>query len=299
MVGPMRRSWLLVPMSEGDSVLKAGTCGSDVVVLDLCELVPEGAKPKARLGVRDAIDPLIQAGAEVFVQVDRELLYADIKAAVWPGLAGVVLARAESPQDIIDADRLLGEMEDERGLLPGTVQIVASLETARGKDAAAEIARASSRVWGITLGRADLVMDLRPEPSGEIHLMPYLMQRLIIVANAVGATPLGAWWWEPARGLLAGSRETYDAALRGRGIGFKGSFCLRPDQVEPLNRGFSPTEAEVGQARRLDEAYRQAEGRGSATAAEDGLIVDLPMATQARELLAYASACTAREEATG
>ena len=85
MVGLVRRSRLLVPMSEGDSILRAGTCGSDAVVLELCELVPETAKPMARLGVRDAIDPLNQAGAEVFVQVDRGLLYADIKASVWPG----------------------------------------------------------------------------------------------------------------------------------------------------------------------------------------------------------------------
>jgi len=37
-------------------------------------------------------------------------------------------------------------------------------------------------------------MDLRPEPSGELHLMPYLMQRLITAANAAAVMPLGAWW---------------------------------------------------------------------------------------------------------
>ena len=38
---------------------------------------------------------------------------------------------------------------------------------------------------------ADLEMDLRPVADGEIHLMPYLMQRLIIVAGAASVTPWG------------------------------------------------------------------------------------------------------------
>ena len=53
-------------------------------------------------------------------------------------------------------------------------EIVVALETAKGNHAAFDILRASDRVSAATLGRADLVMDLRPEPTGEIHLMPYL-----------------------------------------------------------------------------------------------------------------------------
>jgi citrate lyase subunit beta/citryl-CoA lyase len=119
------------------------------------------------------------------------------------------------------------------------VEIIAAVETARGNHAAHEISRASRRVSGLTLGRADLIMDLRAEPSGEIHLMPYLMQRLIIIAGAAGVTPSGAWWRAPDRGLLATPEHTYDAAHRGRAIGFKGAMCLRAIQVAPLNKAFA------------------------------------------------------------
>ena len=97
-------------------------------------------------------------------------------------------------------------------------------------------AEASRRVRALTLGRADLVMDLRPEPSGEIHQMPYLMERLVIIARALNVTPLGAWWRAPDRGLLATAENTLQAAKRGRAVGFKGALCLRADQVEPLNK---------------------------------------------------------------
>ena len=42
-------------------------------------------------------------------------------------------------------------------------------------------------------------MDLRGEPNGELHLMPFLMQRLIVVAAATGVTPIGAWWQATSR----------------------------------------------------------------------------------------------------
>src|SRR5712691_2092239 len=61
---------------------------ADVVVLDLVEFVTEEDKPAARERVRSAINALQGCGAEVFAQVDAELLYADAYACVWPGLTG-------------------------------------------------------------------------------------------------------------------------------------------------------------------------------------------------------------------
>ena len=135
------------------------------------------------------------------------------------------------------AARRLDRLEKDRGIAAGA-KIVAAVETAPGNHAAYDIARASPRVAGLTLGRADLVMDLRPEPSGEIHLMPYLMQRLVVIARAAGVTPIGAWWRAPDRGMLATPDNTRSAAQRGRAIGFKGAMCLRPDQVAPLNEAY-------------------------------------------------------------
>jgi citrate lyase subunit beta/citryl-CoA lyase len=233
-----RRSWLLAPLSRPRLVDEALSSGADVVVLDLVELVTERDKHAARLEARAAIGRARAAKVEAFALVDPELAYADLHACVWPGLAGVIVARAERAQQIAEIDALLSALEHERGVVAGTLEIVAALETARGNHDAHAIATASPRVRALTLGRADVVMDLRPEPSGEIHLLPYLMQRLVIVANAAGAVPLGAWWRTPDRGLLATPENTRQAARRGRAMGFKGALCLRPNQVDGLNRGY-------------------------------------------------------------
>ena len=291
----IRRSWLVVPVSRAEQIAQAARSGADVIALDLVEFVTDEDKSAARECAQAAIRAAHAGGAEVFAQVDPELLVADSHACVWPGLTGVIVSRLESVQQVAEVDGLLGELEARRGILPATLEIVAALETARGNHAAYDIGGASPRITGLTLGRADLVMDLRPEPSGEIHLMPYLMQRLITVARAVGVTPIGAWWRAPARGLLAGPDDTYHAARRGRAIGFKGSLCIGVNQVEPLNRGFTPAAAEAAVAREILAAYRAGLARGVAVVEEGDRLLDRGAATQARALLDLAAACAARD----
>jgi citrate lyase subunit beta/citryl-CoA lyase len=205
----IRRSWLVVPLSKAEQIAQAPRSGADVIALDLVEFVAEDDKPAARARAQAAIRAARAGGAEVFAQVDPELLVADLHACAWPGLTGVIVSRLESVQQVAEVDKLLAELEARRGILHGTLEIVAALETARGNHAAYDIARRSPRIRGLTLGRTDLIMDLRLEPSGEIHLMPYLMQRLVAVARALGVTPIGAWWRAPARGLLAPPPTTH------------------------------------------------------------------------------------------
>jgi citrate lyase subunit beta/citryl-CoA lyase len=285
----------MVPCDDAAQVEQAIAAAADVIVLDAMEFVPEGAKPAAREHLPEVIRQGVQGDAEVFVQADKELLYADLSAAVWPGVSGILIPHLESPREVREADSLLTQLEDKRGFRPGTLQIVAVLDTAKGNYHGMDIIRASRRVWGVTLGCADLVMDLRPEPSGEIHLMPYLMQRLITLANAAALVPLGAWWRAPARGLLASPDDTYSAAVRGRRIGFKGALCLRANQVEPLNRGFTPANGEGKAAHELIAAYETATTNEAAVIRLQDRIVDLPTVAQARQLLADADACTQRD----
>ena len=88
-------------------------------------------------------------------------------------------------------------------------------------------------------------MDLRGEPDGNLHLLPFLMQRLIILANAHDVTPIGAWWQSSSRGTRAQPDETEHAARLGWLAGFKGGLCVDPEQVAAMNRGFTPTEEEA------------------------------------------------------
>ena len=45
---------------------------------------------------------------------------------------------------------------------------------------------------------------------------------------------------------------------RARGYGFRGKFAIHPSQIEIINEAFSPSAAEVEQARRVVEAFEEA-----------------------------------------
>ena len=292
----VRRSWLLTPVSQPGRVSAAPSAGADVIVLDLAEFVAETDKPAARESLREILVPAKSTGAEVFVQIDPELMLADLTAAIWPGLDGIVVTRAETPEQIIAIDDIISELESRRGISPGTLELVLCLETALGNHNGFDIATASSRTWGLSLGRADLIMDLRPEPSGETHLMQYLMQRLVTLASATGTVPLGAWWRFPDRGLLATPENTLAAAQRGRAIGFKGSFCVLDNQVGPLNAGFTPSESEVTAAHALCESYASATESGTCTVVSvDDRVLTPDIVAQAANTVALADACSTRD----
>ena len=250
-----RRSWLIVPAHDDARLAEAAASGADVVALDLQDTVHETRKREARAKMRDAIGAMRDAGSEAFVRSDVELMYADLDASVWRGLSGVILPGVESADAVREADAILTEFETKRGVVrpppvgevreaddprgpEQALEIHLALDTARANWDAEELIRASPRVKSVSLGRADLVMDLRPEPSGDLHLMPYLMQRLIIIAAAVGVEPVGAWWRATSRGMSASPRDTLQAATTGRLAGFRGAMCMRAEQVAALNEGY-------------------------------------------------------------
>ncbi len=312
MADQIRRSWLIAPAHDETKVAEAAQSGADVVVLDLQDMVHETKKHEARARLRDAIPQLCEQGAEVFVRCDIELLYADLHAAICKGLSGVMLPGVTSVDQVREADELIGTLQDARGVVKpppvGDVleaddpvspqqllELHLCLDTGRGNWDAVELIQASARVKSISLGRADLVMDLREEPTGELHLMPYLMQRLIIVANATGVQPIGAWWRGTSRGLVASAEDTLAAARTGRQAGFKGGICMRPYQVEALNQGFTPSPAETARAQSAIAAFSVARDSGASSATAGGERIDAPRAAIAADLMALAVACEKRE----
>jgi citrate lyase beta subunit len=313
MVDRIRRSWLIVPAHDDARLAEAAQAGADVVVLDLQDMVHDTRKHEARARLRDAIPHMCAQGAEVFVRADIELLYADLHAAVWRGLSGVMLPGVTSVSQVQEADSLLGRLQAERGVVKPppvgdileaddpvspqqALEIHLCLDTGRGNWDAVELIQASSRVKSISLGRADLVMDLREEPTGDLHLMPYLMQRLIIIANATGVQPIGAWWRATSRGLFASYADTLAAAITGRQAGFKGGLCMRAHQVAALNQGFTPTDKETAHARSVIAAFARGRDNGGASIHMHGEVIDAARVAIAENLLAWAAACAGREQ---
>jgi citrate lyase subunit beta/citryl-CoA lyase len=81
---------------------------------------------------------------------------------------------------------------------------------------------------------------------------------------------------------------------RSKRFGFKGASCIHPSQVAVCNEEFGASAEEVERARRIVTAYDEALAAGKGAIQIDGIMVDVPVADAARELLARHEALAAR-----
>lgn len=234
-----RRSWMILPSHDAAAVTCYREFKPDVAVLDLEYSVPPKAKEAARLSLRDVVKKVSEGEAEVFVRIARDTRWADVRAAVHRGIKGIVFPGPEDAAEVVELDQLIGAMERERGVEPGSVELALILESAKGFWNAGSLAQASSRVTALGVGRIDLTMGLGPVPQDEFRLYRFLMTRTLVAARMLDKQPLGALWRPDSRGGVASSSVTEKAAREGRLMGFSGSLCATAEQVAAVNQGFT------------------------------------------------------------
>jgi len=235
-----RRSWLILPAHDPAAVTRCQEFKPDVAVLDLEYSVPPRHKESARAGLEKLVRAVGQSETAVFVRVDRETRWADVRAAMFRGIQGIVFPGPEEPGEVAELGELITTMEKEQGVDPGSTELILMLESAQGFWNAAALAGASPRVTGLGVGRIDLTMRLGPVPQGEFRLYRFLMTRALVAARMLGKQPLGAFWRPGSRGGVASGDMTAKAAREARLMGFTGCLCATPEQVASVNAGYTP-----------------------------------------------------------
>ncbi len=291
----VRRSSLIMPVNVPAFVEKAHLRGADAIVLDLEDSVPPAEKARARTLVKAAIPLVARGGADVLVRVNRpwELQQDDLEAIVWPGLAGIAYPKPETVEELQRADHLIGRLEQERGIPPGTVRIGTSIESVAGFFNVRALAGATPRLVSIGLGSEDFTLDLEIEPTADGTELLYGKLFMVLLARQAGLYPMGTMRTIADYRDLDGLRRAIRTA---RSVGYRGSSCIHPSNVPPLNEGFSPNPDEVAHARRVIEVYEEAEAQGRASVGLAGKMIDIPVVERARRVLARAARIAAFEE---
>lgn len=235
-----RRSWLIVPAHDAEADSRHAQFNPDVMVLDLEYTVPPRHKESARAGLGALVKKLGDAQAQVFVRIDREARWADVRAAIHRGIRGIVYPGPDSAEEVAEMAQLISEMEKARGVEPGITEIALMLESAQGFWNAGAIAQASPRVTTLGVGRVDLTMQLGPVPQNEFRLQRFLMTRALVAARMLGKQPLGAMWRPGSRGGVAQADASARAAREARLMGFTGYLCATAEQVAAFNQGYAP-----------------------------------------------------------
>lgn len=288
---PLARSFLYVPANREKFLDKAIGLPADAFIFDLEDSVPPAEKANARAGVR-AYAPKI-AGERVWVRVNglaTGFAEDDLDAVIGvAGLTGIFLPKVETPDEVKRWDAMIGALERARGGAVGAIKLVLSIESALGVLNAYVMAIAAARTVSLTFGGAqdgDLNTDLGCAWSIDGPEMLHARSHTLLAARA-------ARFDTPLDGVFANVRDAEgferDTALSRR-LGYRGRKLIHPAQIEPCNRLYRPSAAELDYYARVVEAFDRAVAQGSAATTVDGRMIDLAMANAARRVLAAEAA---------
>src|SRR5918911_1048997 len=259
---------------------------ADIVLGNLEDAVPVDRKEAAREGLVRVARQVDLGSASLWTRVNAlESPWVLDDLTVLVGEIGdrldvIMLPKVEGPWDIHYVDRLLAQLEARAGL-ERPILVHALLETAQGVANVEEIASASPRMQGMSLGPADLAASRRmkttrvggghpgyrvladPAPEGseaprasyQQDLWHYTLGRMVDACAAAGILP----FYGPFGDIrdVEGCEAQFRAAYL---MGCVGAWSLHPVQIDVAKKVFSPDPDEVAFARKVIEAIP--DGRG-------------------------------------
>jgi len=223
----------------------------------------------------------------------------------------IMVPKVQGPWDIHYVDQLLAQLEA-RHTIKRPLLVHAILETASGVNHVEEIAAASPRMQGISLGPADLAASRRmkttrvggghpgylvrtdpdpqqpdaPRPTAQQDLWHYTLARMVDACAAHGILP----FYGPF-GDIADSVACEDQFRNAYLLGCVGAWSLHPNQIAIARKVFSPDPAEVTWARRVVEAM----GDGTGAVMLDGKMQDDATVKQCKVMLDLARLIAERD----
>jgi citrate lyase subunit beta/citryl-CoA lyase len=286
---------LFVPADSEKKLLKSVDSSADALIFDLEDAVVPSRKQIAR--EMCAAHLLAMDGKrnwQAFVRINPlktpESLQ-DLAAVIGKGLAGIVLPKVDGVHDIEILSAQIEALEVRAGIQRGQTRIlVVATETAQAMLNMAGYCRKLPRLVGLTWGAEDLssavgALTNRESDGSLSHL--YIMARsmCLLAATATQIAPIDTLYanFRDGEGLAADCLES-------RRRGFTGRIAIHPDQVDTINRCYSPSEADLSTARAVVAAFAAAPEQG--TVGIDGRMYDRPHLLQAHRTIASAAEIT-------
>jgi malyl-CoA/(S)-citramalyl-CoA lyase len=317
-VRPSRMIHFFDPGNEKMAAKVPGMVGqADVLLGNLEDAIQADRKETARAGLVRIAREVDWGDTQLWTRInslDSPWVLDDLitlVTEVGDKLDVIMVPKVEGPEDIHYVDRLLAQLEARAGL-DRPLLVHALLETASGVSRVEEIAMASPRMQGISLGPADLAASrrmkttrvggghpgylVRTDPVGEDlsegrvtyqqDLWHYTVARMVDACVQAGILPYYGPFGD-IRDTVACEDQFRNAYL----LGCVGAWSLHPAQIAIARKVFSPEPAEVAWARRVIAAM----GDGTGAVMLDGKMQDDATVKQCQVIVALADDLAARD----
>ena len=286
----LRRSQLGIPGNESRLVAEAMESAADEVFLDLEDSLAPGEKQSARSDLIDIV--------ESHSWTDKVLSYRingtntrwwhtdiiEVVEAVGGAIDTIIVPKVSGPADVQTVATLLSSVETNAGVDTGPIGLSAQIETAEGMDSITEIAHASDRLEALIFGPADYAASIGAshgvtEYPG--HYWHYPLSGVSQAAASAGWLAIGGPHTD-----AHDSQGFQEACTAESALGYDGKVVIHPDQIETVNRVFSPTPEEADRALRIVDNYESTAPND--VAAIDGKIIDQEMYRMAKRIVSKA-----------
>ena len=270
-----RRSFIFTPGLKPEMYPKALACGADIVCVELEDGIAPKDKAEARRNAMALFaEPQANDGVERIVRINclREAFgLSDVQAVLETDTPppALMLPKVRTPDEVIWLDNLLTE----RG---HATRLHVIIETNPGLEAVHDIARASSRIDALFFGGVDMAAELRCKNSWEPLL--YARSRVVHAAASIEVDAIDVPFLD-----LEDSVGMEHAAGLALDLGFSGKGSIHPKQIPILNNVFTPDQAQVDHARRVINAFEEAD---TGLVVIDGKLIEKPVLREMYRILA-------------
>jgi citrate lyase subunit beta/citryl-CoA lyase len=258
----VRRTELACPAHSLKMMAKAAASDADEVIFDLEDGCALSQKVEARKTLVEALNSLdFKDKIRAFRPngIRTKFFYRDVievVEAAGTNIDVMVLPKVQEASDVLFADLLLTQIEQNVGLAAGRIRLEALIESAKGVLHAEQIAASTPRLASLIFGVADYGGDIgsREPVREQFALYHYPKAKTVAAARAAGIDVIDSITLQ-FRDLEQCERDAREAAR----MGFDGKWAIHPDQVPVINRVFTPTLEELTRAREILELHRKAD----------------------------------------
>jgi citrate lyase subunit beta/citryl-CoA lyase len=264
---------------------KASKLGEDMVILDCEDSVSQRDKVLARQSVSEALERFDWTSKEVGIRIngfETTLWLDDLTNAVKCAPDFILTPKIEQSSEVALVDQIARHVSRDHGKVPP--RLIVAIENTKGLMNLENIFKSSELITAVEFGAEDYALSLgilsleRSEMSSL-----YARSKVVAISRACSIDAL-----DQAFVNLTDVEGLRKSAIEAKNLGFKGKSVIHPSQIEVVNEVFGPSQNDISWARRVLEAWKDAQNEGKGAFRLDDKMVDIVHVKMAEEILRIA-----------
>lgn len=283
-----RRALLYMPGDDLHKIQKGSTLNVDSICMDVEDGVAVNRKEIARETIAEALQTIEFGRSERLARINpvsSKFIEDDIREILPARPDGIVIPKVNNASQINWVSDEISKHEEQYNWDSGSIILISIIESAIGIVNLPEIASSNSRLEALIFGAEDFAADIGAERSKSGWEVFYARSAIVTHAAAYGlqAIDMVSVDFQDIPTLQV-------EANQGAKMGFSGKQVIHPNQVQPVQEAFTPSDEQISEAQAIVAAFNSQQAIGRGAFAENGKMIDAPVVKSAQGILKRAQA---------